>query len=371
MPGRFKLFVTCFVLSISLGTNTLIAQMLRDSNSSNLIKKNIDCIYNLQFEDAHEIYIKIKKTYPSHPALFLLSGLSTYWQNYPLLYTNSAHISFEEDLRQCIRLSEKNKNKAFEAEYLLTNLCARGMLLKFYDDNNHILEVIPLVTSTYKYLRHSFDLADACKDLNYYTGAYNFYREAYPEVYPVYKPLALLLPSGNKEKGLKELHYAAINSIVLRAESYFFLATIYLNFENKYEKSIIYCKTLHVMYPDNVAYLALYLKNLMLLKRYDETEKLINAYKNETGNEFSQAQLLVFEGLLYEKKYHDYNHALELYHSGISKISTFGQYGNECIAYAYFGMSRISYINSDKVAGKKLHQKAMSLGNFKKINFDE
>jgi len=103
-------------------------------------------------------------------------------------------------MRQCIRLAETNNNPAYEAEYLLANLCARGMLLMFYAENDLIMEVIPLTISAYKYLRRAFDFASICTDLYYFTGVYNYYREAYPEAHPVYKTLAFLFPKGNKTK---------------------------------------------------------------------------------------------------------------------------------------------------------------------------
>ena len=363
--------MTCIVMSIVLGTNTAHGQILQDSASLNLIKKNIDCIYNLQFNKAREMNLKILKSYPGHPVVLLLTGLLTYWKNYPLLYNNPARISFEEDLHQCMRLSEKKSNTVYQAEYLLTNLCARGMLLKFYDENNLTMKVLPLAANSYKYLRKSFSFANICKDLYYYTGVYNFYREAYPKVYSSYKPLALLFPPGDMKNGLKELNNAAVNSIVLRAESYFLLALIYLNFENKYQQALYYTKSLHEMYPDNVLYFALYIKNLMIVSQYDEAEKLIMASHKETENKYFEAQLIIFKGILQEKKYHDNNLAQQYYNSGISKISYFGVYGNEYVAYAYFGLSRISYIKSENNAGKKLREKAMKLGNFKKINFDK
>ena len=115
----------------------------------------------------------------------------TYWENFPLLNTCPAKDSFEEDLRQCIKIAEKNSYPEHEAEYLLANLCARGFLLMYYSDNNLVMEVIPLATSTYKYMRRSFDFTSVCTDLYYFTGVYNYYRDAYPKAYPVYKPLRL------------------------------------------------------------------------------------------------------------------------------------------------------------------------------------
>ena len=131
--------------------------MLQDTATLNLVRKDVDYIYNLQFDSAREVYTKIIKSYPGHPIVYLLKGIMTYWENYPMLHTSPSHDSFEEDMRQCIRLSETNINPDNEEEYLLADLCARGMLLTFYDDNDLIMEVIPLTISTYKHLRHAFD----------------------------------------------------------------------------------------------------------------------------------------------------------------------------------------------------------------------
>jgi len=166
------------------------------------------------------------------------------------------------------------------------------------------------------------------------------------------------------------LNNAAINGVVLRAESYYLLAGIYINFENKYQQAICYSKILCKLYPDNVVYLALCIKNLLLLKQYDEAEKLIITSQKKVENKYFQAQLSIFQGLLKEKKYHDNNLAEQYYHAGISKLSFFGTYGNECIAYGYFGLSRISEIKKDPNAAKKFREEALKLVTFKKINFD-
>jgi len=371
MRGRFSTFMVCIGLFVLLGTTPVHAQILQDSNSLELVKKEIDCIYRLQFTNADRLYNKISRMYPGHPVVLLLRGLSTFWKNYPLLHTNPAHQSFEEDLRHCIRLSEKSRNPANEAEFLLANLCARGLLLKYYSDNNLTMQTLPLVTSTYKYLRRSFNYTRSCSDLYYYTGVYNYYREAYPKVYPVYKPLAMLLPAGDMETGLKQLHIAADNAVVLRAESYLLLSWIYLNFENKYQQALYFSKSLHEMYPDNMSYYATYIKNLLLMKEYDEAEKLIVKSTKDVENKYFQAQLTIFKGILQEKKYHENTIARESYFAGISKVAPFGDYANEYAAYAYFGLSRISDAENEKGMSKKYRDKALKLGDFKKLNFDK
>ena len=371
MPRRFHLIVKFLGLAICLGTAPLNAQILQDTATLNLVKKDIDYIYNLQFNDAREVYTKIIQVYPRHPIVFLLRGMINYWENYPLTHTTPSHVSFEEDMRQCIKASEANNNKDYEAEYLLADLCARGFLLLFYADNELVMEVIPLAISTYRYIRRSFKFAPVCTDLNYFTGVYNYYREAYPRAYPVYKSLALLFPPGDMEKGLKELQTAALNSVVLSAESYFLLSWICLGFENNYPASLYYCKTLHEKYPGNLQYRATYIKNLLLMKLYDEAEKMISASSEHAGNNYYRAQIAIFNGILQEKKYLDNKLAQQYYKKGISEIAFFNGYGDEYAAYAYFGLSRISEAGGEKHTGKIFRKEAMKLADFKKINFDK
>ena len=91
----------------------------------------------------------------AHPVLMRYFSEITYWENYPMLPKSFAIKSFLDDMRICIRLSEKEKESSKEAEHLLINLCARGMLLLFYSENDFSSEVIPIATSTYPHIRRS------------------------------------------------------------------------------------------------------------------------------------------------------------------------------------------------------------------------
>jgi hypothetical protein len=295
----------------------------------------------------------------------------TYWENYPMLHTDPSHESFEEDMRQCINLSEKNDNPDYEAEYLLADLCARGFLVMYYEENALISEVIPLTIGTYKHLMRAFDFTAVCTDLYYFTGLYNYYREAYPRAFPVYKPLVIPFPRGDMEIGLMELQTAAESSLMLRAESCVVLTWIFLNFEKNYTESLFYSGALYEQYPANTFYLATYMRNLLLMKKYDEAEKLILASPDEAKNKYFQAQLIILKGILQEKKYTDNKLAQQYYNKGINDISIFDEYGKEYAAYAYFGLSRISEANGEKQTSRTYRKQAMKLADFKEINFDK
>ena len=370
MTKRFKILIKCIGLSFCISTITLDAQVLQDSASINLIKRGIGYVYNFQFDKADKVYRELSQLYPDYPITYLFNGMKTYWEDYPLLPTSSTCVSFEEDMHNCIQLCEIKHNPDYKAEFLLTDLCARGFLLLFYTDNDLSIDVFPLATSTYQYIRRSFNFTSDYSDFYFFTGLYNYYREVYPEAYPVYKPLALLFPKGDRVKGLKELQTVANNSIVLKAESSSFLSAIFLSFENNYQQAAYYSKYLHELYPENLEYLGAYIKNLLLIKQYDKAEKEILSSHSNQSNSYFQAQISIFKGLLQEKKYHDIKLAQQLYIKGAKDISLFGSYGNEYAAYAYFGLSRISEINGDKYYRKMYRKLALKLADFKKIDFD-
>jgi tetratricopeptide (TPR) repeat protein len=366
MPGIVSLLLSVYLFLIPHPANS---QIIRDSSAIKLIRKGMNHIYNLEFDSARHIMSEINKTYPEHPVIYLYRGLLNYWENFPLVPDSPERKSYEDDMNKTISLCEMNSDTIMETEYLLADLCARGLLLLFYADNGLSREVIPLATSTYKYLRKSFNFTSRCSDFYYFTGLYNYYREAYPRVHPVYKVISFMFPRGDIARGLNELEFAARTSIVLRAESYSMLSWIWLHFENDYQKALDYCKILHDLYPDNVLFRSMYIKNLLLLKQYDKSEEIISA-SGQYINPYFNAQVNIFNGLLQEKKYRNYDLARQYYQKGIDLLSEFGTYGDEYAAYGYFGLSRICDLTNDK-KGKRLNRRnAMDLTDFKKVNFD-
>ena len=346
------------------------SQVLKDTSTFNMMCRGVDYIYNLQFSQAREIYHKIKSVYPEHPMTYVFNGLITYWENYPLIPSSSSRESFENDMLHAIELCNKKSHPSEEAEYLLANIGARGMLLLFYADNDLSMDVISLASGTYQYVKQCFNYTQVYTDFYFITGLYNYYREAYPEAHPVYKSLAFLFPKGDRSRGLKELQIAAKGSIILKAQAYSFLSGIYISFENNFQQAYYYSKALHELYPRNPQYLAVYIKNLLLVKRYDEAESLIKSNYLKTSDSYCRAQLSIFNGILYEKKYRDLNEAQVYYAKGIRDIAPFGDFGNEFAAYAYFGLSRISEAKNDKHHKKVYRKEAMDKASFKKVNFD-
>lgn len=367
---QYIIIIICLFLFSGSGME-LNAQILNDTSSVKDIIKGIDYVYNAEFDKAEDIFNNLKKSYPGHPVLYLLDGMLTYWKSYPIIPDSPGRTRFEDDLRSCIDLCKQNSDPGLKPENLLASLCARGFLLLFYTDNELNIEVFPLATSSYSYVMQAFDYTTYYSDFDFFTGLYDYYTEVYPEEYPIYKPLMLLFKKGNRTRGLRELNNAASKSIFLKAESLSFLSDICLTYENDLHKATSYSLILMDHYPANTEYLSTYLKNLLLGKNYDTAENTLLNYEKKNTNAYFKAQLLVFKGILAEKKYKNLKDARNYYTKAIQELAPFGYFGNEYTSYGYFGLSRISNYEGDQHYRKVYRKMALKLSDFKSINFDE
>jgi len=364
--GKYKGIIFLLILSSGM----LDAQVLRDTATFNLIKRGVNHIYNHEFDKASLVYEKLKADYPDHPINYLFRGMTTYWQYFPLIPSSPEVPKFEKDLFTCIDLCEKKRATSEEAEYVLADLGARGLLLLYYADNDLSMNVFSLASKTYQLVMKALDYTGSHIDFFFFTGLYKYYREAYPESHPVYKPFAILFPKGDKVKGLKELKQAALYSLFMKAEANTFLTGIYISFENNYPAALAYSKTLNDQYPRNNQFLSAYVKNLLLMKQYDEAERILNQNRNPE-NFYFQFQKNIFKGILYEKKNRNSKLAEAYYKASIKQAATIGDFANEYLAYSYFGLSRIMKERDEIKLSKSYYKKAMDLAAFKNVNFND
>ncbi len=182
--------------------------------------------------------------------------------------------------------------------------------------------------------------------------------------------MAFLFPSGNRELGLYEMDLAAKSAIFLKAESYSFLSGIYISFENNFTKAMSYSEQLHRLYPDNPLYIAIYIKNLLLVKEYDLAEKLINEARREMQNDYLKVQLNILNGIIYEKKYRNLRTAKSYYRTGVDRATKYSDYANEYLAYAYFGLSRIAASENDQQSARMYRRLALDNTAYDNVNFD-
>ncbi len=360
---RLIFILSATSLSATFLTYPVEAQILSDTIVMRHIRKGIDYTYNMNFKDAQKEADEIRRIYPGHPVNFLFRAIIIYWQNYPLTPSSSASNDFEGTLHQAIESCEKNYKVEHDAEILLTDLSSRGMLLLYYSDNGLSRKVIGMAGGTYHYLKHSFLYTSVSPDFYFFTGLYRYYREEYPEVHPIYRPVASLFPKGDKEKGIKDLEISSEKSVFLKADSYSFLTWIFTNFEKDSQRATGYIKRLSELYPENYSYTVTYSKDLLTSKRYDDAEKLIQSISGKTNNRYLLAETDILNGILLENKYKNMKRARESYEKGISILTGFGVVGNEFAILGYMGLSRICESEGDQQGMKRNRRRAEDLSN--------
>jgi hypothetical protein len=353
-----------------LSANPVHGQILRDTISLRLVKETIDNIYSMKFAEASRLCIKINGIFPDHPVVYLLQGMIIYWDNYPLTTISRSRQEFEDLMSLCIEKSESSEPEN-EAEFLLANLCASGILLLYYADNDLPSKVFPIGRTTYRNVRRAFSYTSVFYDLYFYTGLYNYYREVYPQEHPVYKPIFFLLPRGDRQKGLQELQIAFEKAIFMKAEASSNLSSSYKYFENNFAKASFFSKALFNEYRSNYVYRARCIEDLLLAKSYDEAEELVLSARPSSANRFYKAQLSIFKGIIQEKKYRNLKLAAQEYLEGAEAVSHYSNYGAQYAAYAYFGLSRISALINDRNNQKLYYRKALDLTDFEKVNFED
>jgi hypothetical protein len=346
-------------------------QVLQDQQVFDKIKKGVVCIYNFQFEEASEISDYLGKKCQECALFYLFKGMEIYWQNFPLTPGSKNAEIFENYLEKGISLSEgKLKKNESDAEDLLSGLGSAGLLLLYYADNGLSGKVISLAPKTYQWVMKSFAYTKTYKDFYFITGLYNYYREAYANAHPIYKPVLVFFPHGNKKLGLKQLKIAADSSVFLAAESMIFLAGIYQDFERDPVYAITYSKKLKETFPDNHEFKIQYVRDLLVIKKFGEAESLLNSLPYESLNKFYQSQIDVFRGVIQEQKYKNPKLAEQLYWSGINKAESYGPIGAEYTSYGYFGLTRINNAMGKNKNAKQYHKKARELSIYDHVNFD-
>lgn len=365
---NLRYFIFLFFISYCASAQESI---LQDQQTLQNIELGIDCIYNFQFEHIEETQNYLSQNYSDNPLPQLFYALTIYWKYFPITPTSKYNDPYVENINTSIeksqRLLEENDDNP---EAIFLNLMARLLIMQYYADNHESSKVIPHIRNAYKMVKKGFDLSHEITDFNFSTGLYNYYRDAYPEKHPVYKPFAYFFKDGNKKLGLKQLEYNWKHGIFLDAESLSFLVYISLNFEGNYKKSARYTRELYKAYPNNPLYLSYRIRTLLLLTKYHKAEQLIDELnKISADNQFFQMMVNIYKGILTEKKYHDYQKAKKYYLKAVQLGKAYKPFADDRISYAYYGLSRI-YKKSNPSKSEEYRKIAKDLSSYKHLTFD-
>lgn len=244
MLKKIAIILFLFIISIEVHSQS--------SNFDSRVIKGIHQIYNIKFDSAEVTFRKLIADYPEHPAGRFFLAMIDWWKI--LMDTNSEDYDdlffqkLEDVIFQCDQILEKDPENVDALFFKGGAIGFRGRLrayreswLKAADDGR---EALPIV-------ERAAELDPANVDVQLGFGIYDYYASVIPEEYPILKPLMIFFPSGDKQKGLKELNNVARNGKYAKYEARYFLMTIFYNYENNPYKAEEYAKQLNEDFPDN------------------------------------------------------------------------------------------------------------------------
>lgn len=345
----FNLVLRRYFFIIFIGYSHLSGAQLFD-NARNLavVKKTVDYIYNLQ-EDSALYYIdSVEVLLSEHPVVPMMKGMKILWENVPLVTVDSIFRKFRGEMNQVIRLAGKMDGERQEhPEAIFFEMAARGLLAEYYADDDQYMKAVSEASKTYQLLKMGFDLQEEIPEFLFTSGLYNYFREKYPERYPIYKSFVWLFKSGDIEKGLEQLEKACEVTVISKVEATVYLSYIYLRYEYEPEKAQKYLVQLYQEYPENLYINAKLLESYADGKNFELADREMIDRLLASDRPYYQLAGKTFEGYYHEKILSDPIKAIKIYREAISAGSSILGHGEYYRSLTFLGMGRIYYQKGD------------------------
>lgn len=339
--------------------------LMTDSPALAQVKEVTDHIYNSQHTAALQELQYLKRQVPlDHPVFPMLQALNLYWQDAPM-HTGSPYFQeFKGYLQETVSFSEAYLKRGQDETLVnFLALSAHSLLTRFHADKGDYMATIGAAKNAYSFMKKGFDLTEEYGEFLFPVGLYNYYREKYPELHPVYSPFMFFFRSGDKEKGLNQLKYAARKNIFTKPESAVFLVHIYLYYENKPAAALENIRKLHQEYPQNW-FLRIQLTEVLLANGlYTEAKPHIDSLLQQQKPYYKMSGEL-FHAVYLEKKERKHREAAKMYQQALKTAEPLSYMANVYRAMAYAGKARIHHLEQESGKAKAAYKKALELSGY-------
>lgn len=281
---------------------------------------------------------------PEHPVVPMLKALDILWEHIPLVTVDTIFTKFRANLYEVIRLASKlGRKKDEDPEAIFFEMAARGLLAEYYADDGQYMKAISEASKAYGLLKQGFDLTEEVPEFYFTVGIYNYFREKYPEKYPVYKPFMWLFKSGDAEKGLEQIKIACEKTVISRVEAYVYLSYIYLRYEYKPRRAQQYLIDLNRDYPNNPYIQTKLLESLTSGNDFEKASLEMIRGLAESDRPYYQLAGRAFWGFYEERVNANTSNAIYHYKVGLKAGSDIKGHGEFYKSLVYLGLGRIHY----------------------------
>lgn len=263
IPVLWRRFLAILMFFLPAG---LFAQspLLEDKPTVDSLRKATENIYNGQYEAADFTISRLKNRYGQHPGLLLLSCISSFWRHIPINGKPKEFAAYEKNLELVIDLSERMQVRLPKSpEPIFYQMMAHLILARHQSESGEYIKAVNNARKAYPFIKKGFTLKTQYPDFYFSTGLFDYFREAFPENHPIYKPFTVFFPDGNKALGIKELEIASQKSIFSRAEAFIFLGIIHMRDLYQVPAAMKYATQLHEQFPGNWLFTIFYAEALI------------------------------------------------------------------------------------------------------------
>ena len=233
-------------------TQTPMTSILDDPRVQELGRIGLDHLYGMRRDEAINAFNAIEELYPEHPIGPFLRGLTIWWDIMVELPKNVHDDAFFKEMDVVVsranRMLKRNR-KDFDAMFFKG--AALGFSGRLKSNRGRWLKAAVDGKTSLDYIMAIAEREDDNADFGFGRGIYDYFAVAIPESYPGVKPLMILMPRGNKERGLRRLERTMNEGHFIRTESAYFLLQIYYGYERDFRKSLEYVQWLREQHPAN------------------------------------------------------------------------------------------------------------------------
>lgn len=233
----------------------------------------IDALYNFEFEKSKSHFLYLKYTYPDHPLPHLLISLSYWWRIVP----NYANEKWDElflaylDTTERLAKQLRDQNEIEGSFFLAAANAFRGRL---YSERGQYRKAAFAGKNALKYLKECRGHEAYSPELLFGDALLNYYAEWIREEYPLLRPLMLLFPKGNKQKGIRQLREVARNAFYSRTEARYYLMRLLALEENDMVEGLQLAEYLNKTYPNNPCFQRFYARLLYQTGKHNQAEQI-------------------------------------------------------------------------------------------------
>lgn len=239
----FLIIISCILLT---------SQVLFSQTKEEKINMGIDFIYNIQFDSAQVVFDEIIRDNPNDPAGYFFLAMVDWWKINLNKENDSLDEIFFKKADKVVEIADKrldNNDRDDEAMFYKGGALGYSGLVRSLRES--WLKAAELGKEALNLLQEAYEINPGNKDVIFGIGMYNYFAEYVPDKYPVVKPLMLIFPKGDKNKGLMQIKESSLTSKYTKAEAKYVLAYLNLVYEKNYLEAEIYSKMLNEEFPEN------------------------------------------------------------------------------------------------------------------------